>query len=116
LGLTLDAMNFYWFGHPLNDLYDLYAKYASRTFHTHCKNLKYPEEKRNVRRPMGWEYAKYAAPIYEGDIDYRRVAGILRKAGYKGDLCLENECLSHFPKDEQAGVLKKEIELLKQLA
>jgi hypothetical protein len=44
------------------------------------------------------------------------VAAILRKAGYQGDLCLENECLGKFPADQQAGVLRKEIELLKALA
>jgi len=116
LGLTLDAMNFYWFGHSLNELYGIYEKLAPRTFHTHCKNLRYPDDRKNVRRPMGWEYEKYAAPIYEGDIDYQRVGAILRKANYRGDLCLENECLGHFPKEQQADVLKKEVALLKRLA
>jgi len=116
LGLTLDAMNFYWFGHPLKDLYPIYERFAARTVHTHCKNLSYPEEKRNAPRPMGWEYEQHAAPVYAGDIDYQRVAGILRKANYHGDLCLENECLGRFPKQEQAGVLKQEISLLAKLA
>lgn len=116
LGLTLDAMNFYWFGHPLKDLYRICERFASRTVHTHCKNLSYPEEKRNAPRPMGWEYEQHAAPVYAGDIDYQRVADILRKANYRGDLCLENECLGRFPKEEQAGVLKQEISLLRKLA
>lgn len=116
LGLTLDAMNFYWFGHPLDDLYGIYEKLAPRVFHTHCKNLRYPADKKNTRRPMGWEYEKHAAPLYEGDIDYRRVTAILRQAGYPGDLCLENECLGRFPAAERAAVLKKEIALLKSLA
>lgn len=116
LGLTMDLLNFYWFGHPLDSLYDIYAKYAPRTFHTHCKSVRYPEAQRNVRRPMGWEYPKYSSPIYEGDIDYARAAGILRQAGYTGDLCLENECLRKFPKPEQPGVLKKEISLLRRVA
>ncbi len=116
LGLTLDALNFYWYGWPLEELYGMYEKFAPRVVHTHCKSIGYPPDRRNVRRPMGWEYAKYAAPIYAGDIDYKRVVAILRKANYQGDLCLENECLKHFPPADQPGVLRKEIELLKSLA
>jgi sugar phosphate isomerase/epimerase len=116
LGLTLDAMNFYWYGHPLKSLYGLYEKFAPRTFHTHCKNLRYPDDKQNAPRPIGWEYEQHAAPLYEGDIDYARVAQILRQAKYAGDLCLENECLGRFPKDQHREILKKEIALLRKLA
>jgi sugar phosphate isomerase/epimerase len=116
LGLTLDFMNFYWWGHPLDQVYGIFEKFAPKAFHTHCKNLRYPADQRNAQRPMGWEYSKYAAPLYEGDIDYQRVGAILRKAGYTGDLCLENECLGHFPKEQQPGVLRKEVDLLRSLA
>ncbi len=116
LGLTLDAMNFYWFGHPLKDLYRILEKFAPRTFHTHCKNLRYPEEKRNAARPIGWEYEQHAAALYDGDIDYQRVADILAQAKYGGDLCLENECLGRFPTEQRAGVLRKEVALLRKLA
>ncbi|MCC6356584.1 MAG: sugar phosphate isomerase/epimerase [Verrucomicrobiae bacterium] len=118
LGLTFDAMNFYWFGHPLDELYGIYERFASRALHTHCKNLRYPEDKRNVRREMGFGYRDHAAPVYDGDIDYRRVAAILRKAGYRGDLCLENECLAlrKVPEMERAEVLRREIALLKEVA
>lgn len=118
LGLTLDPMNFYWFGHPLNEVYGIYEKFAPRAFHTHCKNLRYPEDKRNVRREMGWGYKDYAAPVYDGDIDFRRVAAILRKAGYRGDLCLEEEYLKirKIPEAEQPAVLKREIALLREIA
>lgn len=116
LGLTLDAMNFYWFGHPLKDLYSIFEKFAPRTFHTHCKNLRYPEDKKNAARPIGWEYEQHAAPLYDGDIDYQRVADILAQAKYGGDLCLENECLGRFPKEQHAGILKKEVALLRKLA
>lgn len=115
LGLTLDTANFYWYGHPLEELYKNFERFAPRVFHTHCKSIRYPEEKRNVRRPMGWEYDKYACPIYEGDIDFGRVAAILRKAGYSGDLCLEDESLGKYPEAEQVEVLKKEIAMLKNL-
>lgn len=116
LGLTLDAMNFYWFGHPLKDLYRIFEKFAPRTFHTHCKNLRYPEDKQNATRPIGWEYEQHAAPLYQGDIDYQRVADLLARAKYGGDLCLENECLGRFPSAQHAGILKQEVALLRKLA
>jgi len=113
LGLTLDPMNFYWFGHPLDEVYKIYEEFAPRAFHTHCKNLGYPPEKRNERRPIGWEYGQYARPVYEGDIDFRRVATLLRAAGYAGDLCLENETVRRMPEAERPAVLKREIAFLK---
>jgi sugar phosphate isomerase/epimerase len=116
LGLTLDAMNFYWFGHPLKDLDRIFEKFAPRTFHTHCKNLSYPPDKQNSARPMGWEYEKHAAPLYEGDIKYERLIKILGRANYSGDLCLENECLGRFPKEQHADILKREIAWLKKLS
>ena len=115
MGLTLDTGNFYWFGYPLSDLYGIYKKFASRVCHTHCKSVAYPEERRNVRRPSGWEYGKYNCPIDRGDIDFRRVVAILREAGYRHDLCIENESLDKFPRDERREVLAKEIDFLKRL-
>jgi sugar phosphate isomerase/epimerase len=116
LGLTLDTANFYWWGHPVNDLYPIYEKFASRAVHTHCKNIRYPDDKKNVKREMGWEYAKYCCPIYEGDIDFARVVRILRQANYRGDLCVENESLGRFPEAERGDILREEIALLKKLA
>jgi sugar phosphate isomerase/epimerase len=113
LGLTLDTGNFYWYGHPLSKLYELYEMFASRVFHTHCKNIGYPAEQREKRRPMGWEYGKYHGPLYAGDIDFRRVVAILKKAGYANDLCIENESLGK--RKDAADVLAKEVQLLKDL-
>ena len=115
LGLTLDCANFYWWGHPVNDLYPIYEKFAPRVVHTHCKSIRYPADKKNIRRDIGWEYAKYNCPIYEGDIDFKRIVKILRKAGYQGDLCVEDESLGKYPANDQAGVLRKEIAMLKGL-
>jgi sugar phosphate isomerase/epimerase len=115
LGLTLDTANFYWYGHPLDKLYAIFERFASKAFHTHCKSIRYPEDKKNVQRPRGWEYGKYCCPIYEGDIDFQKVVGILRRAGYQGDLCIEDESLSKFPEDERADVVKKEVALLRSL-
>jgi len=116
LGLTLDTANYYWFGHPLDKLYEIYAKYASRVVHTHCKSINYPEDKRNAQRPRGWEYEKYNCPIYKGDIDFSKVVSILRSVDYKGDFCIEDESLGRFPASEREGILKKEIEWITQLA
>ncbi|MCL5096069.1 MAG: sugar phosphate isomerase/epimerase [Candidatus Omnitrophica bacterium] len=116
LGLTLDTGNFYWYGHPLDRVYEIFEQFAPRVVHTHCKSIHFPEDKRNVRRPMGWEYGKYNCPIYDGDIDFHKVAAILRKANYAGDLCIEDESLSKFPEVQRAAVLKKEADFLRELA
>ena len=116
LGLTLDPNNFYWFGHPLDKVYGIIEQFADRAFHTHCKNIKYPEAKRQVRRPVGWEYEKYNCPLAGGDLDYPRIVSLLRKAHYPGDLCLEIECLHHFPAAEHPAVLKREMAFLRGLA
>ncbi len=113
LGLTLDTANFYWYGHPLDDLYDIFERYAGKAYHTHCKSIKYPEDKRNSKREMGWEYGKYASPIDEGDIDFERFAQIMKAAKYKADMCLENEIVSRLKTpEERFGQLKREIDYL----
>jgi sugar phosphate isomerase/epimerase len=115
LGLTLDTGNFYWFGHPLAKLYELYEALAPRVVHTHCKSIKYPETEREKRRAMGWEYEKYNCPIDEGDIDFRRVVKILRAAGYSNDLCIEDESLGKLPKEQRGKSLARQIAFLKGL-
>lgn len=115
LGITLDTANLYWWGHPLDEVYKIYERFAPLSCHTHCKSIAYPEEKRNVKREMGWEYSKRCCPVYEGDIDFKRVVAILRKARYQGDLCVENESLGRFPEADRAGILQKEIVFLRQL-
>lgn len=116
LGLTLDTGNFYWFGHPLSEVYKLYEKFAPRAYHTHLKSIRYPESRREERRPRGWEYGRYTCPIYEGDIDFSRVLKVLRTAGYTGDLCIENESLAKFPAPERRSVLAREVRFLRELA
>ena len=115
LGLTLDVGNFYWFGHPLSKVYELYETFAPHVCHTHCKSIRYPEAEREKRREMGWEYGKYNCPIYEGDIDFRRVLLPLIRAGYTGDLCVEDESLGRFPAGERGSILAKEVRYLKDL-
>jgi sugar phosphate isomerase/epimerase len=115
LGLTLDTGNFYWYGHPLSKLYEFFETFAPRVFHTHCKNIKYPETEREKKRPLGWEYGKYNCPLDEGDVDFKRIVAILKKAGYANDLCVEDESLGKFPAAEQKTVLAREVAYLKGL-
>ncbi len=110
LGLTLDSGNFYWAGHPLDRVYEIMEELAGRAKHTHLKNIRYPAEMRNQQRPLGYEYGKYVAPMYEGDIDHARVFKILAAAGYDGDLCLEDESLGHYQGEERLEVVRKDIE------
>ena len=113
LGLTLDTGNFYWYGHPLTKVYELYEMFAPRVFHTHCKNIGYPADQREKQRPIGWQYGKYHGPIYAGDIDFGRVIAILKKAGYTNDLCIEDESLGNAKNG--AEILAKELRMLKKL-
>lgn len=114
-GLTLDTGNFYWFGYPLSRLYDIYAEFAATACHTHCKSICYPWDQRDKQRPMGFEYGKYCCPIDKGDIDFTKVAGILKAKGYRGDLCIENESLGKFPPEQVPEVLARELAYLKKV-
>ena len=113
MGLTLDTGNLYWFGHPLEHVYEIMERFADRVCHTHVKNISFPAELRNVRREIGLGYAEYACPVYEGDVDHRRVVRILKAGGYDGDLSLEDESLGKFSPQEQKENLRKSVEHLK---
>ena len=115
LGLTLDTGNFYWYGHPLKQVYAIMEKYADRVYHTHVKNISYPAEMRNTRREVGYKYGEYVCPIYEGDVDHKRVVAILEKVGYARDLCIEDEGLGKFSEAERRDVLVKDAQHLKSL-
>jgi sugar phosphate isomerase/epimerase len=96
LGMTLDVGNFYWSGKPLTDVYRILEHFAPLTRHTHIKNIHYPPEIRETERAVGFEYGKYVCPIPEGDLDMVKIVGFLKKAGYKNDLCIEDESLGKF--------------------
>jgi len=115
MGVTLDTGNFYWFGHPISKVYELIETVAPHVVHTHCKNIGYPADRRDVQRPMGWEYAKYEAPVDKGDLDFARIVKTLRAAKYEGGLCVENETLGRMPEPERAVVIASEIAFLKKL-
>ena len=64
---------------------------------------------------MGWRYTEYVAPIYQGDIDHSRIISILRKAGYEGDITIEDESLSKFPGSQREEILKKDVKYLQKI-
>lgn len=113
LGVTLDVGNWYWYGHPLSRLYEIYAEFGPMVKATHVKNIRYPEEMREQQRPIGYEYGKYCCPLEEGDIDMRRVVSILRAAGYDGALTIEDESVGKYPEEERAAVLRRDAEHLR---
>jgi sugar phosphate isomerase/epimerase len=114
-GMTLDTGNFYWAGHPLDRVYEILEHFAPRAKHTHCKNIAYPAELRNQQRDLGWKYGEYVAPFDEGDIDHRRVIGLLRAAGYDGDLCIEDESMGHYDPAQWREVLRRDVAHLREL-
>ncbi len=113
MGQTLDTGNFYWWGHPIDEVYEIMQRFVARVRHTHAKNICYPEDQRRTKRKMGWEYKTYACPVHEGDIDHKRVVKMLADAGYQGSLTLENECIGKFPESDRLGIFKQELQHLK---
>lgn len=116
LGLNLDTGNFYWAGHPLDRVYEILEHFAPATKHTHVKNIRYPEEIRNRRREIGYEYETYVSPITEGDIDHARVVGLLRAAGYDRDLCIEDESIGKYDEAGRRANIRAAADYLKRLA
>ncbi len=110
LGLTLDTGNFYWAGYPLDEVYQIIKHFAPVAKHTHAKNIAYPEDCQQTRREVGWRYGDFVAPLPDGDIDHFKVARILKAAGYTGDLCIEDESLGRFPKNEWRDVLLRDAD------
>lgn len=115
LGMTLDTGNFYWYGHPLSDLYKLLERFAPTARHTHVKNINYPKAMAETKRAVGYEYGTYCAPLDEGNIEMKRVVEIFKKAGYSRGLCIEDESLYKCGDDaEKMSVLKRDADALRQ--
>ena len=113
LGMTLDIGNFYWSGKPLSEVYRILEHFAPVAKHTHVKNIAYPPEIRETQREIGYEYGKYVCPIPDGDIDMKRVVSILKKGGYKRDLCIEDESLGKFDIPTRQAHVKAAIATLR---
>ena len=115
LGLCLDSGNFYWYGFPIDEVYKIFEEFAPLVRHTHIKNIRYPAELRDKKRETGYKYMEYVCPIYEGDIDHSRFIGVLKEAGYTGDICIEDECLGRYSNEEALSIMKKDALYLKGL-
>jgi sugar phosphate isomerase/epimerase len=116
LGSTLDVGNFYWRGYPLSEVYGILNILAPHAKHTHMKNIHYPEDKREITREAGWEYGKYCCPLDEGDIDLAKVIAMLAKAGYKGDVCIEDESVGKCKTpEERIAVLERDTAHLRKI-
>ncbi len=115
MGLTLDTGNFYWYGYPLDEVYEIIESFAPYVKHTHVKNLSFSEERRKIKRKLGEDYPKTAAPLHKGDIDLKRVVSTLKRAGYDKDLTIEDESLGNFPQEQRLDIVKREIEYMKNL-
>jgi len=110
LGLTLDPGNLYWFGYPASEVLQIVDEFAPKVKHTHMKNGRAPVGAKESKRKIG---EIEMTPIYQGEVDLGMVVAILRKAGYKRDLTVEDESLAGFRHDEGKSVLKKDIEHLR---
>ncbi len=116
LGSTMDVGNFYWRGYPLSEVYGILRLLSPHAKHTHMKNIHYPEDQREVTREAGWKYAEYNCPLDQGDIDMAKVVGMLKSAGYKGDICIEDESVSKLKTpEERAAVCKRNVDHLKKV-
>jgi len=112
LGLTLDTGNFYWFGYPLSEVYSIVEEFAPRVKHTHIKNAVAEPDRKEAFRGVG---EVKMAPLYQGDIDLRRIVSILRRAGYNYDLTIEDESLGMFSGGERINILKRDVEYIQKL-
>lgn len=115
VGLANDICNMYWYGHPIDELYDLAKAVAPYVRYVHVKSIKYPPDKKNVRRKPGWEYGKYAEPVRTGDVDFEKIIGIYAAAGFKGDLTIEDDSKGKFDAEGQRKVFSDDVKLLREI-
>jgi endoglucanase len=116
VGLAHDVANMYWFGHPLESVYELAREVAPYVRYVHVKNIRYPEAMKGIRRTPGWEYAKHAESVRSGDIDFKRVIAAYAAAGFRGDLTIEDDSLGGRDAAGKRAVLIDDAELLRAIA
>jgi sugar phosphate isomerase/epimerase len=115
VGLLHDVCNMYWYGHPLEKLYPLTEQVAPYVRSVHVKSIKYPQDQRNQQRSPGWEYGKFAEPLRTGDIDFTRVLAIYAKAGYVGDVCIEDDSLGKLDAAGKKRVIADDVVLVQEI-
>ena len=99
----------------LFSIYELANHFAPYVRYVHVKNVRYPEDQREVRRPEGWEYIKYAEPVKSGDLDFGKIIAFYYEAGYRGVLTLEDDSLGKFKMPELLEVHEQDVEFLGQI-
>lgn len=115
VGLLHDICNMYWYGHPLDRLYTLTGQVAPYVRSVHIKSVKYPPDQRNRQRSPGWEYERHAVPVRDGDIDFARILAIYAKAGYVGDVCIEDDSLGKLDAAGKKKAVADDVALLQEL-
>lgn len=115
LGLCLDPINFYWYGHPRSTVYEMVEEFLPRTIHFHAKNVSYPAETIEARRTPGWKYAEHAVPVADGDLDFERFIRQLLDSDYEGYISVEDDSLGRVPVEQRLDVLKGDVDFLRGL-
>lgn len=116
LGICLDPVNFYWYGHPLSRIPDLIKEMLPYTKHFHAKNVNHPEEKRQAERDPGWMYSEHSVSVEEGDLDFEQYIRLLVDTQYDGYVSIENDSLgkAEDPRD-RLEILKRDVEYLERI-
>ena len=114
-GLNLDPINLYWYGHSINTVYAITEEFAPRARYFHVKNVAHPPEMQMTTRPIGWEYEKNSVPVPEGDLNFERILGWLKNAGFQGYIGIEDDSLGHYPKEQRAEILRHDIEYVERI-
>ena len=115
VGLTIDTGNFYWYGYPLKRVHEIIKHFAGHVKHTHIKSINYPADKREIQREVGWGYGEYCSSLREGNLDLRLIIKSFKDAGYKGDLCIENESLGRYDVEKQKAILIDDAAYVKEI-
>ena len=116
VGLALDVANMYWYGFPLEEIYQMAETFAPHVRYVHAKNNRYPDDKKNVlRTPPGSGYGESAISIREGDIDFRRILQTFAKAGYRGVVTIEDDSLGKHDEAGKKATLLDDVKFLREI-
>jgi len=100
LGVCIDASNYRWFGHSLNEVHRIYRRMAPHTLHVHAKD---------GDGSAGAKGGYKATALGEGELDIALLLRELASRGYSGDLVVEYE-----GREGEAGV-RRSLAHLKKL-
>lgn len=115
LGICLDPINLYWFGHPLTHVYEITRQYIPRAVHFHVKNVAHPKDKQEVVREPGWQYGEDSVSVDKGDLEFKKILGWLHNSGYRGSISIEDDSLGHVAKEQRVAVLQEDVQYLRDI-